>query len=117
MASFDFADYKDDHPRLPSPAERLARLAHLTWCDQHPLRAKLAKVKAKLNARRQGNNPAQVPHWLERCKETTPMAATAAFLRWRTYCRDSLQRTPQGRFQQQVDNLKHDSWIDRWGYI
>jgi hypothetical protein len=117
MASFDFADYKDDRSQLTSPAARLARLAALEWQHQHPLRARLVRVHAAINAKLQINTPAQVPHHLERCEETTPDASTWAFLKWQTYCRDALQRTPQGRFQREVDNLRRDTWIDRWGSV
>jgi hypothetical protein len=117
MPTFDFSDYKDDQPKLASPAARLARLAALEWQHQHPLRARLVRVHAAINAKLQTNNPAQIPHWWERCKETTPEAATRAFLKWQTYCLDALQRTPQGRFQREVDNLRRDAWIDRWGSV
>jgi hypothetical protein len=117
MASFDFKDYEEDRSKLASPAARLARLAALEWQHQHPLKAMLVRVHAAINARLQANHPAQVPHWMERCKENTPDASTWAFLKWQTYCRDALQRTPQGRFQREVDNLRWDTWVNRWGSV
>jgi cation transport ATPase len=75
------------------PHQRLARAAAQQWASQHPLRAAVVRVLARLGRSRQ--QPSHHP--LEHCPETPQDGLEALLDRWTRHWYGSLASTPEGR--------------------
>ena len=82
-------------PPPPEPHQRLARAAARRWARQHPCRALVVRVLARLKPA--SGEP--VCHQLEHCPETPQEALEALLDRWVSHWYQSLAATPEGRLQ------------------
>jgi hypothetical protein len=80
-------------PPPPEPHQRLARAAAQRWASQHPLKAALARVLARLGRDR----PQPGHHPLEHCPDTPQDDLEDLLDRWVRHWYGSLASTPEGR--------------------
>jgi non-ribosomal peptide synthetase component F len=92
----------------PEPHQRLARAAARRWARQHPFKAVLVRVLARLRPIK--GEP--LFHQLEWCPATPQEALEGALDRWFRHWHGSLAATPEGRLQlalrRHAKNLKPD---------
>jgi len=107
----------------PQPHQALAKAAAQQWASQHPLRAVVVRVLARLGRGRQQPrerssiaSEASSHHLLEHCPETPQEALEALLDRWCRHWYQSLASTPEGRLQLDLRNRANEIRLDRQGW-
>jgi hypothetical protein len=110
-------------PPPPEPHQRLARAAARQWASQHPLRAALARVLARLGGGRQQPrerssiaSEASSYHPLEHCPDTPQDDLEDLLDRWVRHWYGSLASTPEGLLQLDLKNKLSDIRLDQQGW-
>jgi len=102
----------NDLPPPCEPHQALARVAASQWARQHPLKAVLVRVLARLvPASRE-----PLCHLLEHCPETSQEDLEALLDRWCCHWHGSLASTSQGRLQLDLRDRLNDARLDQQGW-
>jgi hypothetical protein len=97
-------------PRQPHQA--LAKAAAQQWASQHPLRAAVVRVLARLGRDR----PQPSHHPLEHCPDTPQDDLEDLLDRWVRHWYGSLASTPEGRLQLDLRDKLNDIRLDQQGW-
>jgi hypothetical protein len=96
----------------PQPHQALARAAAQRWARQHPFRAVVVRMLARLGRDR----PQPSHHLLEHCPETPQEDLEDLLDRWCRHWYQSLAATAAGRLQLDLRNKLNDIRLDREGW-
>ena len=95
----------------PEPHQRLARAAARRWARQHPYRALVVRVLARLRPVK--GEP--LCHQLEWCPETSQEDLEGALDRWFRHWYGSLAGSSEGRLHLELRRHAKDARLDREG--